>query len=43
MLWIDDMPAVPLYRQVDLYGASRRLNWKAHSDELIKAWDMSIK
>jgi peptide/nickel transport system substrate-binding protein len=42
-LWIDDMPAVPLYQQVDLYGASKRLNWKARSDELIKAYDMSIK
>jgi peptide/nickel transport system substrate-binding protein len=42
-LWIDDMPAVPLYQQLDLYGASKRLNWKARSDELIKAYDMSIK
>ena len=42
-LWIDDMPAVPLYQQVDLYGASKRLNWKARSDELIKAYDMSLK
>jgi peptide/nickel transport system substrate-binding protein len=42
-LWIDDMPAVPLYQQVDLYGANKRLNWKARSDELIKAYDMSIK
>jgi hypothetical protein len=37
------MPAVPLYQQVDLYGASKRLNWKARSDELIKAYDMSFK
>ena len=42
-LWIDDMPAVPLYQQVDLYGANKRLNWKARSDELIKAYDMTIK
>jgi peptide/nickel transport system substrate-binding protein len=42
-LWIDDMPAVPLYQQLDLYGANKRLNWKARSDELIKAYDMSIK
>jgi len=35
--------AAPLYQQVDLYGASKRLNWKARSDELIKAYDMSIK
>ncbi|HMH52930.1 MAG TPA: ABC transporter substrate-binding protein [Candidatus Acidoferrum sp.] len=42
-LWIDDQAAVPLYQQIDLYGASRRLNWKARSDELIKAYDMSFK
>jgi peptide/nickel transport system substrate-binding protein len=42
-LWLDDMPAVPLYQQLDLYGASKRLSWKARSDELIKAYDMSIK
>ena len=37
------LPAVPLYQQIDLYGASKRLNWKARSDELIKAYDMSLK
>jgi peptide/nickel transport system substrate-binding protein len=42
-LWIDDVPAVPLYQQIDLYGASKRLNWKARSDELIKVYDMSLK
>jgi peptide/nickel transport system substrate-binding protein len=42
-LWIDDTPAVPLYQLVDLYGASKRLIWKARSDELIKAYDMSLK
>jgi peptide/nickel transport system substrate-binding protein len=42
-LWIDEMPAVPLYQQLDLYGASKRLSWKARSDELIKAYDMSLK
>ncbi len=42
-LWIDDQAAVPLYQQIDLYGASKRLNWKARSDELIKAYDMSLK
>src|SRR6266581_470549 len=25
-LWLDDQAAVPLYQQIDLYGASRRLN-----------------
>src|SRR5205809_5709209 len=38
-LWLDDQAAVPLYQQIDLYGASRRLNWKSRSDELIKAYD----
>jgi len=28
---------------MDLYGASKRLAWKARSDELIKAYDMSLK
>jgi peptide/nickel transport system substrate-binding protein len=42
-LWIEEMPAVPLYQQLDLYGASKRLAWKARSDELIKAYDMALK
>jgi peptide/nickel transport system substrate-binding protein len=42
-LWVEEMPAVPLYQQIDLYGVSRRLNWKARSDEVIKAYDMSLK
>jgi len=42
-LWIEDQAAVPLYQQIDLYGASKRLNWKARSDEAIKAYDMSLK
>ena len=42
-LWIDDAAAVPLYQQIDLYGASKRLNWKARSDELIKAYEMSFR
>ncbi|OLB96134.1 MAG: hypothetical protein AUH30_13525 [Candidatus Rokubacteria bacterium 13_1_40CM_68_15] len=42
-LWVEDAAAVPLYQQLDLYGASKRLNWKARSDELIKAYDMSLK
>ena len=42
-LWIEDVAAVPLYQQLDLYGASKRLVWKARSDELIKAYDMSLK
>jgi peptide/nickel transport system substrate-binding protein len=42
-LWLDDVPAVPLYQQLDLYGASKRLTWKARSDERIRAWDMTLK
>jgi peptide/nickel transport system substrate-binding protein len=42
-LWIEDAAAVPLYQQTDLYGASKRLSWKARSDELIKAYEMSFK
>jgi peptide/nickel transport system substrate-binding protein len=42
-LWIEETPSVPLYQQIDLYGASRRLSWKARSDELIRAYDMSLK
>jgi peptide/nickel transport system substrate-binding protein len=42
-LWVEDAAAVPLYQQLDLYGASKRLNWKARSDELIKAYDMSLR
>jgi peptide/nickel transport system substrate-binding protein len=42
-IWIDDAAAVPLYQQLDLYGASKRLNWKARSDERIMATEMSLK
>ena len=42
-LWIEEVPAIPLYQQIDLYGANKRLNWKARSDEAIKVYDMSIK
>jgi len=41
--WLDEMPAVPLYQQVDLYGVSKRLNWKARSDEVLQAFTMSLK
>ncbi len=42
-LWLDDMAAMPLYQQLDLYGASKRLSWKARSDELIKVYDMAFR
>jgi peptide/nickel transport system substrate-binding protein len=41
--WIEEMPAVPLYQQVDLYGVAKRLNWKARSDEVLQAFTMSLK
>jgi len=41
--WIDETPAVPLYQQIDLYGVSKRVNWKARSDEVIQAYTMSLK
>ncbi|MBI2490701.1 MAG: hypothetical protein HYV94_01120 [Candidatus Rokubacteria bacterium] len=42
-LWVEEMPAVPLYQQLDLYGVSKRLGWKARADERLKAYDMSRK
>jgi peptide/nickel transport system substrate-binding protein len=42
-LWIEEMPAVPLYQQVDLYGVNKRLNWKARADEVLQAYTMSLK
>jgi peptide/nickel transport system substrate-binding protein len=42
-LFVDDVPAVPLYQQVDLYGVGKRVNWKARSDERLKAYEMSVR
>jgi peptide/nickel transport system substrate-binding protein len=42
-LWIEDAAAAMLYQQLDLYGANKRLIWKARSDERIKATEMTIK
>ena len=42
-LWVDEMPAVPLYQQIDLYGVNKRVSWKARSDEVINAYSMSLK
>jgi len=42
-LWIEEVPAIPLFQQIDLYGVNERLAWKARSDELIRAYDMSLK
>jgi peptide/nickel transport system substrate-binding protein len=42
-LLIEDAAVAPLYQQIDLYGANKRLHWKARSDERLKAYDMSLK
>ena len=42
-LWIDDAAAMPLYQQLDLYGATKRMTWKARGDERIKGYDMGVK
>jgi peptide/nickel transport system substrate-binding protein len=42
-LWVEEMPAVPLYQQIDLYGVNKRLNWKARSDEVLQGFNMSLK
>ncbi len=42
-LWIDDAAAMPLYQQLDLYGATKRVVWKARGDERIKGYDMAVK
>jgi peptide/nickel transport system substrate-binding protein len=42
-LWVEDAAAMPLYQQLDLYGATRRLTWKARGDERIKGYDMAVK
>jgi peptide/nickel transport system substrate-binding protein len=42
-IWVDDAAAMPLYQQLDLYGANKRLQWKARGDERIKAYEMSLR
>jgi hypothetical protein len=42
-LWVETAAAVPLYQQLDLYGVSRRLEWKARGDERIKGYDMALR
>jgi peptide/nickel transport system substrate-binding protein len=42
-LLVDDAAAMPLYQQLDLYGATRRMTWKARGDEAIKGYDMAVK
>jgi peptide/nickel transport system substrate-binding protein len=42
-LWLDDAAAMPLYQQLDLYGANKRLQWKARGDEVLWAYEMALK
>jgi peptide/nickel transport system substrate-binding protein len=42
-LWVEDAAAMPLYQQLDLYGATKRTIWKARGDERIKGADMALK
>ena len=42
-LWAEDAAAMPLYQQIDLYGATKRMSWKARGDENIKGYDMAVK
>jgi peptide/nickel transport system substrate-binding protein len=42
-LWVEDAAGMPLYQQVDLYGVSKRLQWKARGDEVLRAYEMALK
>jgi peptide/nickel transport system substrate-binding protein len=39
----EEVPWGWVYQQVDIYGVSERLNWKARTDELMLVFDMSFK
>jgi peptide/nickel transport system substrate-binding protein len=39
----DEVPWAWVYQQVDIYGVSDRLNWKARTDERLVVFDMSFK
>ena len=42
-IMVDDAAAMPLYQQIDLYGATKRVVWKARGDERIKGYDMALR
>ncbi|MBI4607604.1 MAG: ABC transporter substrate-binding protein [Candidatus Rokubacteria bacterium] len=42
-LWIEDAATMPLYQQLDLYGVTKRMVWKARGDERLKGYDMVVK
>ncbi len=39
----EEIPWAWTYQQVDIYGVSERLNWKARTDERLVVFDMSFK
>jgi len=39
----DDPPIIYLYKQIDYYGVSKRVNWEPRRDELIILGDASVK
>lgn len=40
---MDDAALVPLYTLAEIYGAARNVIWKAHPEEKVLAWDMTIR
>ena len=42
-LWVDTAAAMPLYQQLDVYGATKRIEWKARGDERIKGYDLAVR
>jgi peptide/nickel transport system substrate-binding protein len=42
-LLLDTAAAMPLYQQLDVYGVTTRIEWKARGDERIKGYDMAIR
>jgi len=40
---VDAAAGMPLYQQLDLYGATRRMAWKARGDEAIKGFEMAVR
>ncbi len=42
-LWIENAAAMSLYQQMDLYGVTKRLVWRARGDERLKGFDMAVK
>ncbi len=39
----EEVPWAWTYQQIDIYGVTERLNWKARTDELMVGFDMSFK